>query len=126
MKKTEIRGWKDVFSFTVTQTIKSKAYIITLVIMCVLVLLSMPVMNLVMSAPAEEDIEKSAIEKVYPAKSDILGYGILKQCIILKDYAKTAPKLLNGDGLYWPSINIDRSFCRVIKAQKQADHRRFS
>lgn len=65
MKKTEIRGWKDVFSFTVTQTIKSKAYIITLVIMCVLVLLSMPVMNLVMSAPAEEDIEKSAIEKVY-------------------------------------------------------------
>lgn len=65
MKKTEIRGWKDVFSFTVTQTIKSKAYIVSLVIMCVLVLVSMPVMNLVMAVPTEEDMEKSSIEKVY-------------------------------------------------------------
>lgn len=65
MKKTEIRGWRDVFSFTVTQTIKSKAYIASLVIMCVLVLFSMPVMNLVMSVPTAEDIEKSSIEKVY-------------------------------------------------------------
>lgn len=65
MKKTEIRGWKDVFSFTVTQTIKSKAYIASLVIMCVLVLISMPVMNLIMSAPTAEDMEKSSIEKVY-------------------------------------------------------------
>lgn len=65
MKKTEIRGWKDVFSFTVTQTIKSKAYIVSLIIMCVLVLISMPVMNLIMSAPTAEDMEKSSIEKVY-------------------------------------------------------------
>ena len=65
MKKTDLRGWKDVFSFTVIQTLKSKAYIASLIIMCVIVLFSMPVMNLIMSEDAMEDIEKSSIEKVY-------------------------------------------------------------
>lgn len=65
MKKTDLRGWKDVFSFTVIQTIKSKAYIASLIIMCVLVLISMPVMNFIMSDNTMEDMEKSSIEKVY-------------------------------------------------------------
>ncbi|MGN0507524.1 MAG: ABC transporter permease [Lachnospiraceae bacterium] len=65
MKKSDLRGWRDVFSFTVVQTVKSKAYIGTLIFMCILVLLSMPIMNLIMSDDMTEGPEKSAIEKVY-------------------------------------------------------------
>ena len=45
MKKDSIRGWKDVFTFTLTQTLKSKAYIVSLVIMMVIAMVSMPLMN---------------------------------------------------------------------------------
>lgn len=65
MKKDSVRGWKDVFTFTLTQTLKSKAYIVSLVIMMVIAMVSMPLMNLFMSESGVEGPEMSAIEKVY-------------------------------------------------------------
>ena len=41
MKKDNIRGWKDVFTFTLVQTLKSKAYIVSLIIMMVIAMISL-------------------------------------------------------------------------------------
>lgn len=65
MKRDSVRGWKDVFNFTLTQTLKSKSYIVSLVIMMVIAMISMPIMNIVMSESGVEGPEKSVIEKVY-------------------------------------------------------------
>jgi len=65
MKKDSVRGWKDVFTFTLTQTLKSKAYIVSLVIMMVIAMVSMPLMNTFLLNGTVEGPEKSAVEKVY-------------------------------------------------------------
>lgn len=65
MKKDSVRGWRDVFTFTLTQTLKSKAYIVSMVIMMVIAMVSMPLMNIFLLNSTTEGPEKSAIEKVY-------------------------------------------------------------
>ena len=65
MKKDSVRGWRDVFTFTLTQTLKSKAYIVSLVIMMVIAMVSMPVLNTFLLNGATEAPEQTAIEKVY-------------------------------------------------------------
>jgi len=65
MKKDNLRGWKDVFTFTLVQTLKSKAYIVTLVIMMVIAMISMPLLNIFLLNGTTEGPEKSAVEKVY-------------------------------------------------------------
>lgn len=65
MKKDSVRGWKDVFIFTLTQTLKSKTYIVSLVIMMVIAMISMPLLNTFLLKDTTEGPEKSAIEKVY-------------------------------------------------------------
>ena len=66
MKKDSVRGWKDVFTFTLTQTLKSKTYIVSLIIMIVSAMISMPVMNILLKGNnIAEGPEKSAVEKVY-------------------------------------------------------------
>lgn len=65
MKKDSVRGWKDVFTFTLTQTLKSKAYIVSMVIMMVIAMVSMPLMNIFLLNGTTEGPEKSSIEKVY-------------------------------------------------------------
>lgn len=65
MKKDSLRGWKDVFTFTVSQTVKSKSYRVTLVIMLAMILVSMPLMNLFLFQDVQTGPEVSSIEKVY-------------------------------------------------------------
>lgn len=65
MKKDSVRGWRDVFTFTLTQTLKSKAYIVSLVIMMVIAMVSMPVLNTFLLNGATEAPEQTAIEKIY-------------------------------------------------------------
>lgn len=65
MKKDSLRGWKDVFTFTVTQTVKSKSYRVSLIIMLVMILVSMPLMNTFLFSETQTGPEKSAVEKVY-------------------------------------------------------------
>lgn len=65
MKENSCRGWKDVFSFTLTQTLKSKPYLIAMAIMLVFSLLSIPLLGLITKNPAEEGAVKSNITKAY-------------------------------------------------------------
>lgn len=65
MRKESIRGWKDVFTFTLLQTMKSKTYLISLFIMVFLAIVSMPVFNMIMSKTGTDGAERSALEKVY-------------------------------------------------------------
>jgi ABC-2 type transport system permease protein len=59
--KNETRGWKSVFRFTLVQTLKSKAYIVSLVLFLVLSLASIPILSLF----SEKTDGKNPIEKVY-------------------------------------------------------------
>ncbi len=43
MKKIEIIGWREVFFFTLKQTLKSKSYLVTLAVFCLLVAAGLPV-----------------------------------------------------------------------------------
>lgn len=65
MKKDSVRGWKQVFTFTLVQTLKSKSYIVSLIIMLAIAMISMPIMNLVMADKTGTGEEKSAVEKMY-------------------------------------------------------------
>jgi ABC-2 type transport system permease protein len=65
MKNSDIHGWKNVFSFTLTQTLKSKAYIISNIIFLLLVLISMPVITMFTSKGTEEADTVNPIQKVY-------------------------------------------------------------
>lgn len=47
MNRESIRGLKDVFRFTLIQTLKSKSYIVTLVFICILSMVAFPVMSIV-------------------------------------------------------------------------------
>lgn len=64
MKRDSLRGWKDVFAFTVKQTVKSKSYRVSLVIMLAIILISMPLMNIFLFGETTGP-ETSAVEKVY-------------------------------------------------------------
>ncbi len=65
MKADNIRGWKDVFTFTLVQTLKSKSYRVSMIIMLIMVLVSMPLMNTFLLNDATSAPEQSEIEKVY-------------------------------------------------------------
>lgn len=65
MKNSNITGWKDVFSFTFLQTMKSRAFLVSLVIMLALAAFSMPVISLVTSPGAKDPNAPSPIKKVY-------------------------------------------------------------
>ncbi len=65
MTRDSIRGWKYVFTFTLIQMLKSKAYIVTMAIMIVMAMVSMPLMNLIMTDGISDGSEQSAMEKIY-------------------------------------------------------------
>lgn len=65
MKKDSLRGWKSVFSFNVIQTLKSRSYRISLLIMLALTLLSMPLLNLFLLKDSAEGPEQSVVKRVY-------------------------------------------------------------
>jgi ABC-2 type transport system permease protein len=54
MKMSNISGWKDVFNFTLVQTLKSKAFIIGYIIFVIFSLLIFPVMNYVLDKDTED------------------------------------------------------------------------
>ena len=65
MKKDSIRGWKNVYTFTLVQMLKSKAYFVTMAIMVIMAMISMPIMNLVMADGISDGSKQSAMEKLY-------------------------------------------------------------
>lgn len=62
MKKSDYIGWKDVFSFSLVQGMKQKAYYGFLIVMCVLLIFSLPVISLISSK--EEEAYTSEVTKL--------------------------------------------------------------
>ncbi|MBQ2558732.1 MAG: ABC transporter permease [Lachnospiraceae bacterium] len=66
MKSNELRGTGDVFRFTLIQTLKSKAYIVSVVLLLVTAIFTAPVMQLIKSGAAgNKKVETSNIKKAY-------------------------------------------------------------
>ncbi|WP_312371009.1 ABC transporter permease [Lachnoclostridium sp.] len=66
MKKSNVTGWKDVFTFTLIQTLKSKAFIVSFVIFIILATVSMPVLSMIMNKDdAKVEDGTNPIQKVY-------------------------------------------------------------
>ena len=59
MKKIDITGWKQVFSFTFIQTVKAKSYISTLLVLCAIVAIGLPVMGY-FNAPDDIAVEENS------------------------------------------------------------------
>lgn len=60
--KSKLSGWKDVFCFTLTQTLKSKAFIVSFVVLVVLALAASPVMSMISN---QEENDNYTIKKLY-------------------------------------------------------------
>lgn len=65
MNKSNITGWKDVFTFTLVQTLKNKAFIISTVILLLICLVSMPAINLITKGGRSDEEGPSLVKKVY-------------------------------------------------------------
>ena len=66
MKSNELRGTGEVFRFTLIQTIKSKAFIVSVVMLVVIALLASPVMQLIKGGAAgTKKVKTSNIETAY-------------------------------------------------------------
>lgn len=55
MKKSDYIGWKDVFSFSLVQGMKQKAYYGFLIVMCVVLIFSLPVLSLINNRDKEKE-----------------------------------------------------------------------
>lgn len=61
--KNKLSGWRDVFSFTLTQTLKSKAFIASFIIIMLLALVASPLMS--MLSASDEENDNYTIKKMY-------------------------------------------------------------
>lgn len=78
--KNNIRGWKEIFSFTFVQSMKSKSVKIATIIMCVLALVSMPIVSAIKSSDSEK--KETTIKQV--KVEDMTGYGLIDNIEKLK------------------------------------------
>ncbi len=65
MKNNELRGVKEVYKFTIEQTFKNKSFRVLLLILCLIALLSMPVVELINNGINKGEPKTSDISKVY-------------------------------------------------------------
>ncbi|MDD5936063.1 MAG: ABC transporter permease [Clostridiales bacterium] len=62
MNKSKLTGWKDVFSFTLIQTVKSKSFIVSFMLFFFISIAAMPVISMI-NGDSDENV--CHIEKVY-------------------------------------------------------------
>ena len=65
MRKSNITGWRIVFTFTLIQTLKNKAFLISTVILLLVALVSMPIISSITSNKGSEANSVSPVKKVY-------------------------------------------------------------
>lgn len=89
MNRSKITGWKNVYGFTLIQTMKGKAIRITTLILCMVALLSVPVIQMLSDAGEKKDAV-SPIKTVYVVDESGLGTGDFSGFTkISKNYGKT-------------------------------------
>lgn len=73
MKNSNISGWKDIFTFTLIQTLKNKAFIISYVILLVLAMVSMPVISTLTGSRGSDVNSPNPVKKVYVSNETTLA-----------------------------------------------------
>lgn len=81
--KNRIKGWSDIFKFTYIQGMKTKSAIITNIILCVIALVSMPVMTIIEGKASDKPKTKTTIEQVKVI--DNTGLDIVDDLELLKN-----------------------------------------
>lgn len=93
MRKSEFRGWTEVFRFTFIQTWKNRSFLIFMIISWIVCMLAVPVLSAISSSKKnteEYNIEKVNIDKVYVYDElglTMMGYDttVFKKQDIFKD-----------------------------------------
>lgn len=83
MNKGNLTGWKDIFTFTLVQTLKNKAFIISYIVLLVLMLTSIVVMHVIASGGSSAVNEPNPVKKVYVNNETTLPTMDFKE--VLKD-----------------------------------------
>ena len=83
-KSSKFKGCGNVFKFTYIQSMKSKATIITMMIFCIVALLSFPIMSLFDNS---SKLEESKINTIYILQENV-------------DVAESLTKLINQSDAY--------------------------
>jgi len=107
VKKSDLTGWKDVFSFTFVQNYKNKASIIVLVLLCIGIIIMGPLLSYFATDGAVSVIEnmaESKISKVYIINStdyDFDSERFLKENphfnkIVFENYSGTSQSLADS------------------------------
>ena len=107
MKKSKIFGWKDVYRFTLIQTIKSKSFLVSFVILLLFSVAAIPVVNLFTGNDDKEIVNH--IEKVYIIDES----GLSKTAF--------APKLtedIYSDLLIIPATSSYEDLCKLIDTKE--------
>lgn len=65
MRKSNITGWKDIYSFTLIQALKSKAYIISFIILVTIALVSMPLVTKLTTGGTDDSNGINPVQKIY-------------------------------------------------------------
>lgn len=74
--KNSIRGWKEIFSFDLIQTLKSKSIKIATLILCIIAFVSMPVISMI-NGSDNEDKKDTTIKQVRVA--DMTGMNLISE-----------------------------------------------
>lgn len=89
--KTKLRGWKKIFAFAYNQSMKSKAMKITIIILCVIALASMPVSSIISGLDDENEKPDTSIEKVfYYDNTGIIGEHFADKSVKSEIYGNIA------------------------------------
>src|SRR5574344_197658 len=96
--KNKISGWKEIFSFTFSQSIKTKSIKITTIILCLIAICSMPIMSMVKGKDTEK--KKTSIKKVLVL--DATEWNLYNNINVLKetDLYKSNEKKIYTDITY--------------------------
>lgn len=103
MKKSKISGWKDVYSFTLIQTVKSKSFLVTLVILLLISAVSMPLIRMFTGENDKEIVNH--IEKVYIEDESGLSENLFVPVITEEEYS---------DVLFVPATTSYEELCELI------------
>lgn len=73
--KNNIRGWKEIFSFNLVQSLKSKSIKIATMILCIIAFISMPVINMIDGSGSKDEKKNTTIKQVRVV--DMTGINIM-------------------------------------------------
>ena len=102
--KNKIRGWKEIFSFTLVQSLKAKSMKIGTLVLCLIALVSVPVLSLMTGE--EKQTEKTSIKTVKVV--DMTGLNLLADLEVLKSedlYEENENKLYTS--IQYETADID-------------------